>query len=434
MGEAAVKSHMKSKKHVDAVKGTFVLGRSEQPCSSGAGDIRNYVASNETLAAEVLWALKVILSHYSYKSCEDIPELFKRMFPDSQIASKFSCGEKKCAYLACFGIAPYFQRKLTDEVTKLELFVLLFDESHNKVTQTKQMDLHVRFWDAKNSRVQTRYLTSVFLGHATADDLLEKIVSYLDSIKIQKSNILQLSMDGPNVNWKLHELFQELISEVDENAPILVNVGSCGLHIVHNAFKAGSKASTWSIQEVLSSLHWLFVDSPARREDYTEITSSVVFPIKYCKHRWLENLPVVVRAQEIWKEVTFYVTTVQRSSKYSVPTSKSYKTIRDSTQDPLMPLKFAAFESVAKQLQPFLVQFQSDSPLLPFVASSLEKVIRGLMKRFVKADVLQGASSAVKLLKIDFKKRENCLDVEKLDVGFVAATKLKRIASSQENQ
>ncbi|CAH3122844.1 unnamed protein product [Pocillopora meandrina] len=204
-------------------------------------------------------------------------------------------------------------------------------------------------------------------------------------------------MDGPNVNWKLHELFQELISEVDENAPILVNVGSCGLHIVHNAFKAGSKASTWSIQEVLSSLHWLFVDSPARREDYTEITSSVVFPIKYCKHRWLENLPVVVRAQEIWKEVTFYVTTVQRSSKYSVPTSKSYKTIRDSTQDPLMPLKFAAFESVAKQLQPFL-----------------------------------GASSAVKLLKIDFKKRENCLDVEKLDVGFVAATKLKELQAAKK--
>lgn len=92
MGEAAVKSHMKSKKHVDAVKdessnaslrnflpavgsqrGSHEVGRSEQPCSSGAGDIRNYVASNETLAAEVLWALKVILSHYSYKSCEDIP-------------------------------------------------------------------------------------------------------------------------------------------------------------------------------------------------------------------------------------------------------------------------------------------------------------------------------------------------------------------------
>lgn len=62
----------------------------------------------------------------------------------------------------------------------------------------------------------------------------------------------------------------------------------------------------------------------------------------------------------------------------------------------------------------------------------ITKVIRGLMKRFIKADVLQGASSAVKLLKIDFKKRENCLDVEKLDVGFVAATKLKELQAAKK--
>ena len=46
-----------------------------------------------------------------------------------------------------------------------------------------------------------------------------------------------------------------------------------------------------------------------------------------------------------------------------------------------MPVKMAAFESVAKQLQPFLVIFQSDYPLLPFMASTLEKMIVGLMKR-----------------------------------------------------
>lgn len=36
---------------VGSQRGSHEVGRSEQPCSSGAGDIRNYVASNETLAA-----------------------------------------------------------------------------------------------------------------------------------------------------------------------------------------------------------------------------------------------------------------------------------------------------------------------------------------------------------------------------------------------
>ena len=159
-----------------------------------------YVSSKETVTAEVLWALKVVLSHYSYKSCEDIAQLFQQMFADSTIAKQFTCGEKKCAYLACFGVAPFFQQQLLDEIKKVESFVLLFDESLNKVTQSKQLDLHIRFWDTKCSSVQTRYVTSLFMGHATANDLLEKMTECLDSNKIDISKILQISMDGPNVN------------------------------------------------------------------------------------------------------------------------------------------------------------------------------------------------------------------------------------------
>ena len=173
----------------------------------------SYVSSKETLTTEVLWALKAILSHYSYKSCEDIAQLFQRMFADSTIAKQFTCDKKKCAYLACFGVSPFFQQQLLDEIKKLENFVLLFDESLNKVTQSKQLDLHIRFWNTKCLSMQTRYVTSLFMGHATANDLLVKMTEYLNSKKIGKSKILQISMDGPNVNWKFHDLLQEQISE-----------------------------------------------------------------------------------------------------------------------------------------------------------------------------------------------------------------------------
>ena len=62
------------------------------------------------------------------------------------------------------------------------------------------------------------------------------------------------------------------------------------------SFKTGAQASEWNVEEILSSLYWLFVDSPARK-DFTE---SMVFPLKFCKHRWLETVPVLLRAQEIW--------------------------------------------------------------------------------------------------------------------------------------
>ena len=70
------------------------------------------IISEEVLHAEVLLVIKVIISHYSFSSCRVISCLSSKVFPDSQIAQSFSCGATKCAYLACFGIYPYFHELL----------------------------------------------------------------------------------------------------------------------------------------------------------------------------------------------------------------------------------------------------------------------------------------------------------------------------------
>ena len=46
-------------------------------------------------------------------------------------------------------------------------------------------------------------------------------------------------MDGPNVNWKVFKDFDKDLKDSD-NVEML-NIGSCGLHVVHGAFKTGLK-------------------------------------------------------------------------------------------------------------------------------------------------------------------------------------------------
>ena len=108
-------------------------------------------------------------------------------------------------------------------------------------------------------------------------------------------------MDGPNVNLKLHALMDEELCSETEGAPAMLSAGLYGLPTVHNAFKAGANASERGIEDILSSLYWIFfTDTPAQRKDFTAITSSEMFLLKYCKHRWLKNVPVVRRAMEMW--------------------------------------------------------------------------------------------------------------------------------------
>ena len=83
--------------------------------------------------------------------------------------------------------------------------MLLFDESLDHELQKKQMDFHVRIWNY--DKVETRYYDSQFLGHASAEDMLEKFHSCKEDLSCR--NLIQLSMDGPKVNWKFHEMVEQ---------------------------------------------------------------------------------------------------------------------------------------------------------------------------------------------------------------------------------
>ena len=91
-------------------------------------------------------------------------------------------------------------------------------------TPNKQMDFHVRImW--KGEEVRTRYYQSEFMGHATA----EKMVSVFETATsdLHAGNLLQLSKDRPNVNWKLYDPFQSRL-QTDYHKSMLTT-GSCGL-------------------------------------------------------------------------------------------------------------------------------------------------------------------------------------------------------------
>ena len=132
-------------------------------------------------------------------------------------------------------------QQLTDKIRLLDSFVLLFDESLNKFMQAKQLDIHVRYFDVAQNAVSTRYLTRAFLGQATAALMVEAFVEKCHSLNMTRT--IQLSMDGPNFSWSLHTTLT-----VEVHMKRLVNIGSCRLHVVHNAFKAGFEAPTWDLR------------------------------------------------------------------------------------------------------------------------------------------------------------------------------------------
>ena len=135
------------------------------------------------------------MSGFSLRSCEGVSDCCKEMLPDSKIANKFSLARTKCSYMITFGIVidPHFASLLLEDFKQSDNFSISFDESLNSVTANEQMDIVVTFWDKLNSNMEVRYLTSIFLGHTRADDLLKAFQEATSKLELDK--ILQVSMD-----------------------------------------------------------------------------------------------------------------------------------------------------------------------------------------------------------------------------------------------
>ena len=176
---------------------------------------------------------KVVMSRYSKSSCNDVTKLFQIMFPGSGIARSFTCAKTKYSYMIVYGLAPYFQSCLLDDLRNSAYHVISYDECLSSVLYFGQMDFAIPFWSNSKKLVENCYLTSEFLQGAKAEQLVEKY--HKASSLLDQSKPVQISSDGPNVNLNFLQIIKDCREELD-NLP-LIDIGTCGLHTVHGSFQ-----------------------------------------------------------------------------------------------------------------------------------------------------------------------------------------------------
>ncbi len=183
------------------------------------------------------------------------------------------------------------------------------------------------------------------------------------------------------MNWKfVKDLGDFLKNDDDPNDPMLMDIGTCSLHIAHGAFKTAHNKCEWTVHKFLRSAYFLFKDFPSRRAQYKASTGSSVFPRKFCAICWVENAAVCERAIAILPSISAYIQGVAKSPQ----ASENFKMIVGFLKDKLLAAKLGFLQSVALQLEEYLVVYQSNSPLLPFLYGDLCSLIRNLLARFLK--------------------------------------------------
>ena len=134
-----------------------------------------------------------------------------------------------------------------------------------------------------------------------------------------------------------------------------------------------------------------------RRADYEEITGakSNDFPLQLCAHRWVENEVVAKLAEKAWPKVMeafeYWQSPSKQPGQGKPENNKSFQMLLSCSSEGLIPLKFAFFEEITHKLNKSSRRFQTDAHMVPFLADTIEEILRELCNWFILNSIMDGA-------------------------------------------
>ena len=421
-GVGMIESHEITNKHNRNVK---VMDEGQAKFESGTQNIFMKSKANRKVVfssnqqqwnACILRALNLIDKNYSFNSCNGDNDLYRRMFPDSAIASNYQQQRTKVSYVIEYGILPYIIGLVKEDI-KTTPYTFHFDETTTSQVK-KQYDGYVTYFSKKYTEVRTTYCGSLFVGKCSADDLVVHFYEFVRKAGLDTAYMIGLGMDGPNVNL----LFQtKLLAQVN-----IITVGTCSLHTVNTGFgKAvlSLKETVTDFDQMAIDFHFFFKYSAARREQYSkcdEITGVVVKMMeRHCESRWLSLQKVLVKLSEQWKNLKEYFlkkvpTLPYFTGKKGVGATARYGRLKSYLLNKDIPIVMAFLVYFAQDLKSFIKLFESSQPMIHLLFPRLMKLLRDVFGKFLKNDVFMTKANGKNVMKsvndlinIDCKKELN---------------------------
>ena len=130
-------------------------------------------------------------------------------------------------------------------ILKGKHFSFKFDETTTSQTK-KQYDGYVQYWSECFDVVIMACCGSLFVDHCPSEKLVEHFYEFVRKVRLDINFMFHLGMDGPNVNKSFQRLLLEF-SYLEKTT--FLDVGTCPLHIVRNAYRKGVSFPRFNVDQ-----------------------------------------------------------------------------------------------------------------------------------------------------------------------------------------
>jgi hypothetical protein len=356
-----VLQHAKGKKHralVDGMK--FQPTLKQMPSASAAqpamgSSVQLYLHTDAVLKAEVLWCFEVARNGLTFRSCDGITDTFQAMFNSDIVAKDMQLSRSKVSYVIADGLGPHFMKELVKDINESKTpFVVEYDET-TQAQIKKQLNIQIRYWSKMRNEVCVRFYKALMFGHAEGAKVASRIIETLQEDGIQLQNLSCLSSDGPNVNKTIWTHVQKRLTDAGHNG--LIQIGSCNIHVVHNAFRAALCQFGTDAEELAIDLHTFFKLSAARREDFSSVQLDLElkeeFFVRHVTSRWLTFGRAVKRILSQWPAICQYIAMLQKKDAKQQPVSAAYRRIARQCQSKELLVQLHFIDEVVPVFEEF---------------------------------------------------------------------------------
>lgn len=273
----------------------------------------------KVLAAEATMAFHAVQHNYSFLSCDCGNKLYKKVFPDSEVAAKFGCARTKTEAIVNEVLAPHSVKTCLDEIRELDIPYIGASTDGSNHGSTKMFPVLVQYFHAAKG-IQQVVLSFESLENETAVRISELLTESLKKHELLEKCIA-FSGDNCSTNFGgINRAGQNNVYYHMKQATQcdLVGVG-CPAHLLHNTARHGFDRLDVDIEAFVLKIYGYFSIYTVRTEELKKFCSFVDTEykkvLKHSKTRWLSLMPTVERIIHLYAALKSYFNSIDNPPK-----------------------------------------------------------------------------------------------------------------------
>ncbi|CAF2032970.1 unnamed protein product [Rotaria magnacalcarata] len=188
----------------------------------------------------------------------------------------------------------------------------------------------------------------------------------------------------------------------------LLNVGTCNLHVIHNGFKAGTTETNWHVENFCMNIWSWFQKSPARQEDFENITDELNDAIE-------KTILYFSKQCHMFRE--YFLVYLPSKQQKQIQSNSHYDNIKEVLMSNISKIRLNSILFLCQSIfDRFLTWFQKERPLVHLLYNALCDLYRTVLLSFLSPEHVRSTYGGA-LLDIDFKLAEKQLTTKKLQIG-----------------